>query len=136
MGSQMQSGQVSKASLWTGRIISGLIVVLLVFDGLTKVMKAAFVIKAAAQLGFSENTVVAIGAVLLVCTALYVIPRTAVLGAILLSAYLGGAVDTMVHARNSPAQMLFPITCGVLVWAGIFFRDARIRALIPLRRSI
>jgi len=126
---------VSNASLWTGRVISALVVLFLVFDGVTKVIKEPHVIAASTKLGFTVAGVVCIGAVLLACTALYVIPGTSILGAILLTGYLGGAVATNVLAKTPAFNLLFPVIFGVLVWLGIFLRDAELRVLIPLRRS-
>ena len=128
--------QVSKTSLWAGRIISAVVVLFLVFDGVTKVMKVAPVMEASKRLGFPANLIVAIGTVLLSCTAIYVIPRTSILGAILLTGYLGGAIVTNLRA-GSPlfSETLFPIYFGIFVWGGLYLRDLQLRALIPLRRS-
>jgi len=134
MQSSTQSAPVSKTSLWTGRVLSALVVLFLLFDGVTKVMKEAHVMAAAAQLGFSVREIVGIGILLLVCTAFYVIPRTSILGAILLTGYLGGATAIQVHLGNPLFETLFPVIFGVLVWAGIFLRDDQLRALVPLRR--
>jgi hypothetical protein len=128
-----QASHVSKKSVWTGRIISTLVVLFLLFDGVTKVMKEAHVLAASAQLGFSERTVVRIGILLLACLAVYVIPRTSILGAILLTGYLGGATATNVRAGDPLFETLFPVIFGVLVWGGLFLRDEPLRALIPLR---
>jgi hypothetical protein len=134
----MQSGShtapISKKSRWAGRIISGLVVLFLLFDGITKVMKVAPVMEASARLGFPANMIVGIGIVLLACTVVYVVPRTSILGAILLTGYLGGAVVTQFRAGSALfSEALFPVYFGVLVWAGIYLRDGRLRALIPLR---
>ena len=134
MEAQMQAGQVSRGRLWVGWIITTLVALFLVFDGATKVMKIPAVIQGAAKLGYTENMIVEIGSILLVCVALYVIPSTAVLGAVLLTGYLGGAVEAMLHGGMPQAFMLFPIFTGVLAWAGIFCRDGRLGALMPLRR--
>lgn len=127
---------ISKTSLWAGRIISALVVLFLVFDGVTKVMKVAPVMEASQRLGFPAGLIVAIGTVLLACTAIYVIPRTSIFGAILLTGYLGGAVVTNLRA-GSPlfSETLFPIYFGIFVWGGLYLRDLRLRALIPLRSS-
>jgi hypothetical protein len=91
----------------------------LLFDGITKVMKVKAVLDASAQLGYPVSTIVGIGITLLVCTAFYVVPQTSVLGAILLTAYLGGAVATQVRVGRPMFEMLFPIIFfGVLMWAG------------------
>lgn len=127
---------ISKTSLWAGRIISGLVVAFLVFDGVTKVLKVAPVMEASARIGFPANLIVVTGTILLVCTAIYVIPRTSILGAILLTGYLGGAVVTNLRAGTPLfSESLFPVYFGILVWAGIYLRDASLRALIPIRRS-
>jgi hypothetical protein len=124
----------ARASLWVGRILSGLVVLLLLFDGITKVMKVSAVLAASARLGLSQNLIVAIGVILLVCTVLYVVPRTSILGAILLTGYLGGAVSIQLRVGNPLfSQTLFPVYFGVLVWLGLYLREGRLRALIPLR---
>jgi uncharacterized membrane protein len=128
-----QAAPVSKGMLWTGYVISGLVVLFMIFDGVTKVIKVPQVIQASAKLGYNTATVVGIGAALLVCTALYVIPRTAIFGAILLTGYLGGAVDANVHSGTALFNISFPIAFAVLAWLGIYLRDQRLRALVPLR---
>jgi hypothetical protein len=128
-----QTVTVSKKKLWAGRIISGLAVLFLLFDGVAKVMKVAPVLEACARLGLPQNLVVGIGTVLLACVVVYVIPRTSVLGAILLTGYLGGAVATQLRAGSPLFETLFPIIFGVLVWSGIFLRDNRLRTFVPLR---
>jgi hypothetical protein len=119
--------------VWVGRILSWLAALVLLFDGVTKLFKPAFVVEATVRLGYPERVIVGIGVVLLLCTVLYLIPRTAVLGAILVTGYLGGAVATHVRAERSWFEIVFPIIFGVLVWAGLVLRDERLRALIPLR---
>lgn len=98
-----------------------------------KLVKPAFVVEGTVRLGYSENVIVPLGIVLIACTVLYLVPRTAVLGAILLTGYLGGAVDTHVRASDGLFPILFPVILGVLIWGGLFLRDDRLRALIPLR---
>jgi len=124
----------SKARLWTGRIISSLVVLSLLFDGITKVVKERHVLQAAAELGYSADAIAAIGTLLLACTLVYVIPRTAVLGAVLLTGYLGGAVETNVHAGHPLFECIFPVIFGILVWAGLFLREPRLGVLIPVRK--
>jgi hypothetical protein len=121
--------------LWTGRIISGFAVLFLIFDGSIKLFKPRVVLEATAQLGFPTSTIVAIGLLLLACTALYVIPRTAALGAVLLTGYLGGAVAAHVRVQNPMFETIFPILVGSLVWIGIYLRDERVRALISGREQ-
>jgi hypothetical protein len=105
-------------------------VLFLLFDGIIKVMKVAPVLQAFARLGYPENLAIGIGILLILCTVVYAIPRTAVLGAILLTAYLGGATATHVRAGE---PFYFPVLFGVLVWTGLFLREDRLRALLPLR---
>ena len=133
MQSGAQAVPVSKGRLWTGRIISSLVVLFLLFDGVTKLMKVAPVREASVQLGYPMSTVVGIGITVLVCAAVYAIPQTSVLGAILLTGYLGGAVASNVRIGNPMFNMLFPIVFAALMWAGIFLREDRLRTLIPLR---
>ena len=133
MQSRIQAGPISKGRLWTGRIISALVVLFLLFDSITKVMKVPAVMEASAQLGYPANTIFAIGIILLVCTVFYIIPRTAVLGAILLTGYLGGAVAANLRIGTSMFNTLFPIVFAALAWTGIFLRESRLGALIPFR---
>jgi hypothetical protein len=130
MQSDTQAVPVSKTRLWAGRVLSALVVLFLLFDGIIKVMKVAPVLQAFARLGYPENLAIGIGILLILCTVVYAIPRTAVLGAILLTAYLGGATATHVRAGE---PFYFPVLFGVLVWTGLFLREDRLRALLPLR---
>jgi hypothetical protein len=124
----------SKKSVWSGRILSGLVVLFLIPDAIIKFIKPAPVAEAFAHVGLPLTLANSIGILLLLCTAAYAIPRTSVLGAILLTGYLGGAVAT--HLRVSDplfSHILFPTYLGVLLWLGLYLRDSRVRALIPLR---
>jgi hypothetical protein len=105
----------------------------LLVDAVMKLVKPEPVVKATVELGYSEAVIVPLGIVLLVCTILYLIPQTAVLGAILLTGYLGGAVDTHVHAGHGAFEILFPVVFGALLWGGLVLRDDRLRTLLPLR---
>jgi hypothetical protein len=133
MQSKPQTAPASKKSLWAGRIISALPTLFLLMDGVMKLFKPAVVVEATVRLGYPESTIVGIGIVLLACTVLYVIPRTSILGAILLTGYLGGAVATHVRVGEGLFPVLFPVFFGVLIWLGLYLRDDRLRALIPLR---
>ena len=124
----------SSAALWAGRILSTVVVLFLVFDGLMKVIKEPHVIVASAELGYSVQAIVGIGATLLVCTLLYAIPSTSVLGALLLTAYLGGAVDANVRAGHPVFQCIFPVIFGALAWGGLFLRDPQLLELLRLHR--
>jgi hypothetical protein len=121
--------------VWTGRIITTSVFLFMVFDGVMKLVQPAPVMQATARLGFPDGALTGIGIVLLGCTLLYAIPRTAVFGAILLTGYLGGAVATQVRAGSPVFETLFPVIFGVLVWGGVFLRDSRLRTLIPWRRG-
>ncbi len=125
---------VSKKGLWAGRILSGLLVVLLIPDGIIKFIKPAAVVDTFARLGWPLSTSVTLGILLLLSTALYAIPRTSVLGAILLTGYLGGAVATHLRVGDPLfSHILFPTYLGILLWLGLYLREERLRALIPLR---
>ena len=128
-----QDGSVSKATIWSGRIISGLVTLFLLFDSAIKVLALPAAVEGTIRVGYPANVVRPIGIVLLACVVLYLIPRTTILGGILLTGYLGGATATMV--RMSDSWFFLPIVTGVLAWLGIFLRDERLRTLIPLRRS-
>ena len=128
-----QAHCVSRKALWAGWILSALPALFLLFDGGMKLFKPEFVVKATVQLGYPERVIVPLGIVLTVCTLLYLIPRTAVLGAILLTGYLGGAVATHVRVGAGLFEITFPVIFGTLLWAGLFLRDRRLRDLIPLR---
>ena len=116
---------------WTGWILTILPAGMLVFSAAMKLMRVPVAVEGFAKMGYPDGVVVPIGVVELLCAVLLVIPRTAVLGAILVAAYLGGAVNT--HVRmNEP--FITPIALGVMAWAGLYLRDARIRALVPFRK--
>ena len=125
-----------KAKLWTGRIASGVIVLFMLFDGIIKLIRPAPVVESFAQLGYPVSVAIGIGIAGLASTVLYAIPRTSVFGAILLTGYLGGAIATHVRVRNPLfSHVLFPVYMGVLIWGGIYLRNERLRALIPLERQ-
>ena len=128
----MSSPSPSKTQLWAGRVVSALPVFGLVMSGITKLSgNPQMVQQFQEKLGYPAHVLAPIGIVELVCTILYAIPQTAVLGAILLTGYLGGAIAT--HVRIGEA-FIAPLVLGILVWAGLFLRDERIRALLPIRK--
>ena len=133
MQSLTQASSVSKGRLWTGRIISAVVVLFLLFDSITKVLKVRAVIEASAQLGYPVSAIVTIGIILLVCTVFYIIPQTAVLGTILLTGYLGGAVAANMRIGSAMFNAFFPIVFAALAWVGIFLREPRLGTVIPLR---
>jgi hypothetical protein len=124
------SAPVSKKALWTGRVMSTLPVLMLLFSAAMKFAKPPAAVEGMAKLGLPEHFLFGLGVLELACTIIYIIPRTAVLGAILLTGYLGGAILT--HLRVGD-QFIGPIVFGVFIWGGLFLRDPRVRALIPLR---
>ena len=127
-----QSTPVSKKSLWTGRILSALPALLLLFSGVMKLVKPAPVVEGFAHLGWPDRLALGLGITELACTAVYLIPRTSVLGAILLTGYLGGATATQVRVGE---PFFGPVLLGVLVWLGLYLREPRLRPLLPLRCS-
>jgi len=134
MSAEAASTSVSKKALWAGRTISAVIVLLLVLDGVMKFFKPKPVVDAFAHLGIPIELDFAIGTLLLLCTLLYAVPATSILGAILLSGYLGGAVMSHLRAGDPLfTHVLFPTYLGSLIWLGLYLRDPRLRVLIPLR---
>jgi hypothetical protein len=126
----------SKRRLRAGRIVSALPVLFLLFDGVIKLMRVPPVVEAFARLGYPDSLATGIGLLELVCLALYVVPRTAVLGAILLTGLLGGAVATHLRVGDPLfSHVLFPIHVGALLWAGLYLREDRLRELIPWRKA-
>jgi hypothetical protein len=120
--------------VWTGRVLSGIVVVFLLFDGIIKLLKIQPVLDAFAELGIPVKLAVPIGLIDIACAVLFAIPRTAVLGALLLTALLGGAICTHVLI-DSPllSHTLFGVYLGLAAWAGLYLREPRLRALVPLR---
>jgi len=122
-------------TIWIGRTLSALAILFLSFDTIVKVLRLPIAIDGTTQLGYPESSVFVIGIIQLVCLVLYVIPQTSVFGAILFTGYLGGAIAT--HLRiGSPlfTHILFPIYVAVLIWGGLYAREPRLRAVIPIRR--
>ena len=128
--------KASKKVLWTGRIMSGIAIVFMLFDSITKILRVDEVVKASAQFGYPVNLLSAIGVILLVCLIAYVIPRTSILGALLITGYLGGAVEANLRI-GAPlfSNALFPVYFAILVWGGLFLREERVRSLFSLRRA-
>jgi len=136
MQTSVPAAVVSGKAIWAGRIISAVVVLFLLVDGGMKLIPLDVVIEATGQLGYPVSLARTLGILTLVCTVLYVIPQTSVLGAILMTGYLGGSVAS--HLRiDSPllTHVLFGVYLGVLLWGGLYLRDGRLRALIPLRRE-
>lgn len=121
----------SRKAIWAGRILSGIAVLFLAFDAAMKLLVTAPAVETTGQLGYPASTLLPIGIIQLVCLALYLIPRTAVLGAVLWTGYLGGAIATHVRV-GSPlfSHILFPIYVAALLWGGLWLRDRRVAAMI------
>ena len=125
---------MSNVNRRTGLVMSGLPALFLLVDGVMKLFKPAVVVDTTVQLGFPEPVILPLGVVLLACTVLYLVPQTAVLGAILLTGYLGGAVATHVRVGEGAFPILFPVIIGALLWGGLVLRDPRLAALLPFDR--
>jgi hypothetical protein len=124
---------VPRRTFWAGRVVSALPALFLLVDAVMKLVKPAPVAEATLALGYPESVILGLGIVLLACTLLYLIPRTAVLGAILLTGYLGGAVATHVRVGDGTFSVVFPVILGAFLWAGLYLRDERVRSLLPWR---
>ncbi len=124
-----RTASITKKQLWSGRIISGLFVVFLVADGVSHVMKPAGVVEAFSQLGIPLRLAVGLGILQLACIALYVLPRTSILGAILLTGFLGGAIAIHVRVGDPFFPVFFLVIVGAALWLGLFLRDERLRVL-------
>jgi len=120
----------------TGWALTGLAVAFLAFDTILKLLQLAPAVQATVELGYAAHLVPVIGVIEAVCLVLYVVPRTSVLGAVLLTGYLGGAIATHVRLGSPlPSHTLFPIYVALLIWGGIWLRDEKLRAIFPLRAT-
>ena len=127
------SGQgISRKQQWAGRIVSAVPVLFLLMDGAMKLFKPSFVVKATTELGFPESTIVGIGIVLLASVALHLVPRTSFLGALLITAYLGGAVASKVRVGAPVFDITFALIVAALLWGGFWLRQRSVRAVLPL----
>ena len=134
MQTMVQTSRPSNTALWIGRIMSGLVVAFMLLDGAMKLVPLDVVVTTSEQMGIPGSLARTLGIIGLICTVLYAVPRTSVLGAILLTGYLGGAIAS--HLRlGDPifTHTLFGLYLGLMAWGGLYLRDARLRALIPLR---
>jgi ABC-type uncharacterized transport system permease subunit len=120
----------TKKMIWTGQIITVLTSLFMLLDGVMKIVKPVQVLEATARLGYPVTTLTGIGVTLITCTLIYIIPRTSILGAILLTGYLGGAVASNVRAGSGWFETIFPALLAALVWGGIWLRDRRLRNLM------
>ena len=136
MDTTIHAAPSSNRRIWAGRIVSALAALFLLFDGTIHIMRIPAVVEGFAKAGFPISTALPLGIIEIICIVLYVIPRTSVLGAILLTGYLGGAVATNVRQQLPMlGYVLFPVYVGVFIWGGLWLRDDRIRSLIPLTRD-
>ena len=135
-GSAAAGGRlISNVQLWAGRIMSGFAGLFLLVDGGMKLFKPAVVLKATRELGYPESEIVGIGVLVLVCTVLYLFPRTSILGAILLTGHLGGAIASQVRVEAPWFNVIFAFVLGCLVWGGLWLRDARVRTFLPYQHK-
>ena len=132
---QREPLSISQKQLWTGRVISGFATLFMLFDGVAKLFKPVSVLEGCARLGYPESTIVGIGISMLICTVLYVVPRTAILGAVLVTGYLGGAVASNIRVRAGWFETAFPILFACLVWGGLWLRNQRVRELVGVGRA-
>ncbi|WP_334392933.1 DoxX family protein [Bradyrhizobium sp. AZCC 2262] len=136
MGLQFQVSGRPKWMQWTGWGMTGLMIAFLLFDSVSKLVLEQHVVEATTKIGYPLDVIRPLGIICLACTMLYAIPRTSILGAILLTAYLGGAVASKVRIEDPLiSSVLFGVYFGILVWGGLYLRDERLRALIPLSRD-
>ena len=123
-------------ALWTGRAMTGLVGLFLTFDGTIKVLDLPIVRETMVQLGYSPSLDRGLGVMILTLTALYLFPRTAVLGAVLLTGLYGGAIATQLRVGAPIAShLLFGVYLGLLTWGGLYLRDGRLRGVFPVRRD-
>ena len=132
LASPLSAAPPSKALVWAGRVLTGLVVAFLLFDGAIKLVPIAPVVEACQRLGYPAGIARPFGLLLVTCTVLHVIPRTQLMGGLLLTAYLGGATATHVRVHD---PFIMPVLLGVFVWAGLYLRDDRLRALLPIRKT-
>ena len=130
-GSDPRAHAVSGRALWGGRVISGLAVLFMAFDAAMKVLQVPAAVEGTTQLGYPAGVLVPLGIVQVACLVIYLVPRTAPLGAILWTGYLGGAIATHVRVGNPLfSHILFPIYVAAFLWLGLWLRDRRVRALL------
>ena len=132
MHSVVHPTPISKPALWTGRVMSALPILLVLMSSVMKLLKLPAVVEGFARAGLPQHLILPVGIIELVCVVVYVIPRTSVLGAILMTGLLGGATITTLRVGDPTYPM--PVVLGMLAWGGLYLRDPRLRALIPLRQ--
>lgn len=136
MNARVQPQPISKAALWIGRVLSTLAVLFLAFDCTLKLLQLPEAVAGTTQLGYPASVILPLGIIQVVCLLLYVLPQTSVLGAILWTGYLGGAIATHVRLGNPLfTHILFPIYVALFIWGGLYFRNHHLRALLPFQRD-
>jgi len=124
----------SSALQWTGRVLTGLTIVFMLFDAWGKFTRPSYVADAFVRLGLPLSMSTTIGILLLISTLIYAIPRTAVLGAVLLTGFLGGAVAVQMRAGTTTFEQVFPVIFGILMWGGVYLRECGLRRVFPVKR--
>jgi len=128
--------QISKGQLWTSRIMSGIVILFMLFDSIFKLIKPAAVVEGTLELGYAEHHIIVMGILGLLSILLYAIPRTSVLGVVLLTGYFGGVIATHLRLHNPLfSHTLFPVYLAVLAWGGLWLRNETLRTLFPLRQE-
>jgi hypothetical protein len=132
----METNKISKSQIWTGRIMSGFVILFMLFDAVIKFIKPPQVIETTVnELGYSEHHIMLHGFSALIPTILYAMPRTSILGAVLLTAHLGGAIASHVRVDNPLfSHTLFPVYTAILMWGGVWLRDERLQEVFPLKK--
>ena len=132
----MKTNHISKSRLWTGRIMSGLVIFFMIFDAIFKFFVTEEAVAGTTELGWSVHHLVPLGVIALIATILYAIPATTVMGAVLLTAYFGGAIATHFRIDNPLfSHTLFPVYLAILMWGGAWLRNPSLRAIFPMRSS-
>jgi len=121
---------ISSSQRWIGRVLSAVASLFLLVDAIMKLVKPPIVVQSTLQLGYAESAILGIGLTLLVCTLLYIVPRSSILGAVLLTGYLGGAVASNIRAGMPVFNVVSPMIMAALLWGGLWFRDLRVRNLV------
>jgi hypothetical protein len=127
--------EISSKQIWAGRVVGAVPVLFLLMDGGMKLFKPSFVVNATMELGYPESTIIGIGVVLLVSVVLHLVPRTSFLGALLITAYLGGAIASKVRVGAPVFDITFALIVAVLLWGGFWLREPGVRAVFPLYRA-
>ena len=122
-----------KVQLWTGRVLSGIAVLFLIFDAVIKVINIQPVVDSSMELGLPLDLAPVLGSLMLICLVIYLVPRTAVLGAVLITGYLGGAIAIQARIDAPLFSLIFPIIIGTMIWAGLYLRDRRLREFVAHR---